>query len=369
MALGLGIGPSGGGGGGGASLTQDLTYGASVSIGDMNLSHDMRLDTDSATAAAFTLNKPTGPAGNFLITARNTNGVVDLNLGADVVLENTNFGNGWNNADGAVNIIAGLWDGTTARITIIGPGVDGESPIVLAEPLAALFDGSNDWATRGGQLTGVSDGPSGTLSFWILAPRLATFTDRRILQAADNRMQVVHDDLTNEISYSFRNAAGTINLAFRSDEFVIYGDGWVHVLASWNSVNDTATVYLNDENVGATITAGTGTDDNIDYTPPSADWAIGTGFAAPVQLFHGALAHLWFDPTQELDLSVESNRRKFITVDRQPVDLGADGSTPTGAAPAIYLNGDGDDFFTNLGAGGGFTPDAGTSLAVPATKP
>lgn len=48
------------------------------------------------------------------------------------------------------------------------------------------------------------------------------------------------------------------------------------------------------------------------------------------------LSDVWFDDAA-LDFSSEAVRRNFIDADGKPVDLGTDGSTPTGAAPLIYF--------------------------------
>jgi hypothetical protein len=48
------------------------------------------------------------------------------------------------------------------------------------------------------------------------------------------------------------------------------------------------------------------------------------------------MAELYFAPGQYLDFSTESNRRKFITAIGTPMDLGSDGSAPTGTAPLVY---------------------------------
>ena len=56
-----------------------------------------------------------------------------------------------------------------------------------------------------------------------------------------------------------------------------------------------------------------------------------------------------------IDFSQEENRLKFFDAFGYPVDLGADGSLPTGNQPLIYMN---NDFHlgSNLGSGGDFTP-------------
>jgi hypothetical protein len=55
------------------------------------------------------------------------------------------------------------------------------------------------------------------------------------------------------------------------------------------------------------------------------------------------------------DFSDEAERLKFIDAFGYPVDLGADGSTPSGNQPLVYMN-SGFHLGTNLGSGGNFTP-------------
>lgn len=68
----------------------------------------------------------------------------------------------------------------------------------------------------------------------------------------------------------------------------------------------------------------------------------------------GSIAHLYVAFGQWLDLSDPANIAKFYA-DGLPVDLGADGSAPTGTAPTIYTRGGRGDFSDNLGSGGDFS--------------
>lgn len=73
----------------------------------------------------------------------------------------------------------------------------------------------------------------------------------------------------------------------------------------------------------------------------------------------GYLADYWIGAGQLIDFSVMANRRKFISASGKPVNLGADGSIPTGTAPAVFLrrapSGAAATFANNLGTGGDFT--------------
>lgn len=81
------------------------------------------------------------------------------------------------------------------------------------------------------------------------------------------------------------------------------------------------------------------------------DWMIVAGTQPPKQ----DMADVWIAPGVSLDLSVDANRRKFISAAGKPVDLGANGELPTGSPPTIFFSGDKDAFPVNKGTGGAFT--------------
>src|SRR5690606_13525306 len=108
-------------------------------------------------------------------------------------------------------------------------------------------------------------------------------------------------------------------------------------------------VYLDDE---PDLDVLTWIDDVVDFT--LADWGVAATSTGTSKL-EGGLAELWFQPGLYLDLSDEENRRKFITADLRPVDLGPSGDAPTGSAPLVYLGGAPESWHINLGTGGGFT--------------
>jgi hypothetical protein len=70
---------------------------------------------------------------------------------------------------------------------------------------------------------------------------------------------------------------------------------------------------------------------------------------------NACLAEVYINLAEYVDLSVEANRRKFISSAGKPVNLGASGSVPTGTAPIMYFKGPASAFPTNLGTGGNFT--------------
>ena len=98
-------------------------------------------------------------------------------------------------------------------------------------------------------------------------------------------------------------------------------------------------------------TENVNSDLNIPFSSFDSFRVSNSSFSAGIQ---GSIGFLAFDTTY-LDFSQEANRLKFFDAFGYPVDLGEDGSTPTGSQPLIYIN---NDFHlgTNLGSGGNFTP-------------
>lgn len=72
------------------------------------------------------------------------------------------------------------------------------------------------------------------------------------------------------------------------------------------------------------------------------------------QNLDGKISGLYVDQTYT-DFSQESNRNKFIDQLGYPIDLGDDGSKPTGSSPLIYMKFDPSSLGTNVGTGGNYT--------------
>lgn len=229
------------------------------------------------------------------------------------------------------------------------------------QPQAVEFDGSNDYATRGADLTGNADSKQVTGSLWFKG----TGTSQYIYTNALGRIWV---RLTSAglLSVFARNASGTDILEL--DTGTSYNDdAWHHAMFSIDLI-DTAKrhFYIDDASDLVVITY---TNDTIDFT--TSDHVLGAT-TIPSQLYAGCLADFWLDFGTYIDLSVEANRRKFVGANAaSSVDLGADGSGPTGASPIVYFSKRGsdsnDDFVTNKGTGGGFTLTG--ALAACATNP
>lgn len=201
------------------------------------------------------------------------------------------------------------------------------------------YDGSNDYATRGAELTGLVDGKTGIVSFWQLNGSTGLILTNGTSEGTSG--------LTiNASQIRGRNSAGTSILNISANPTP--SDGvWRHILVSWDLTNTSKRhLYVNDSSA---LSVATYTDDTIDYTKANWSVAAGTSGAAKNAV---QLSELFFH-TSYLDLSILANRRKFIGGDGRPVNLGADGSTPLTVQPLLYVpNGDPS---TNAGSGGNFT--------------
>jgi hypothetical protein len=237
---------------------------------------------------------------------------------------------------------------------------------------AAEFDGTNDYITRSGSMSGVSASASGILSVWLYQDLASTITPWHFYDASGSSA-VLHawldsSGILNPFTVQANAAGGSAASTFLAEtDQAITDNQWVHVLVSWNGTD--SHIYVNDTE------AKDDTDDvnnatNVDWTLVDV-WRIGARATDGTFKYTGGMAEFYFAEGQYLDFSVEENRRKFISSGGKPVDLGATGSTPTGTTPTIYLHlDDGEsaaNFAINRAGKGNFTVTG--ALATSATSP
>lgn len=216
-------------------------------------------------------------------------------------------------------------------------------------PYSAVFDGTNDYLTRGASLTGIADGKTGSFSFWVkmgvdgssVIGILSTFQGTyglEIYRYTSGQLYVYVKDSGSVDRLNMRTGSNTVTVAA----------GWVHVCGSWDLATSTTHLYVNGVSSKTVTTVSDGT----------VPYATGVAYVGALQnnfqKFNGSLAEVWFDTTF-IDFSVQSNREKFRTVTGHPVPLASDG-TPSGLTqPILYLHNQVPSFETNLGSGGGMT--------------
>lgn len=230
--------------------------------------------------------------------------------------------------------------GLIGRLNAAGGG-----PQAYSVNTPPVFDGTNDYMLRGADFTGNADSKTGILSAWLRidggdasARNLLHSTGSRALiqRASDDRFRV-----------RWQNAAGSTILEMYTNTTFVTSASWIHLLAAWSLGTGVAQFVMNGaSNIAA---APTVTNDTIDYTV--SDYAVGALTTGSGPWF-GAMAEVYFAPGQYLDISSAANVQKFRSSDGKPVDLGTDGSTPTGTAPILYLKSAYTAFNTNSGTGG-----------------
>lgn len=193
---------------------------------------------------------------------------------------------------------------------------------------------------RADEMTGNADGKQGMVSVF-LRPRYMN----------SGQMEIFRDGLSRNIVFLTAStgllrvrmiSAGSQGITMDTVTPLPLG-GWAHLLASWDLNIGRAQLYLNDVS-NISISSGP-TNVTIDYTqPPYRMIAVGDMWVD--------VSRLYMNFAESLDMTNSANRRKFINSDGSQVFLGADGSTPTGTAPIVLFDGNGNAFADNRGTGG-----------------
>ena len=211
-----------------------------------------------------------------------------------------------------------------------------------------VFDGiGNDYMSRS-SIIGQADGDKFTMSMWIWMSSAHTpFLFGNYDNAGLDTRCVGIPISGGDFLISVKNDSGTI---WSTTSPAGMGTGrWDHILVSRSGT--TGHVWVNDADAvppAQPIAGDTGFDEG--------DWMFGARPDGSLG-FNGEAAECYFS-NEYLDISQESNRRKFIDASGDPVSLGADGSTPTGTQPWIYFSGeaaDWNDGTAQKGSGGNFT--------------
>lgn len=129
---------------------------------------------------------------------------------------------------------------------------------------------------------------------------------------------------------------------------------WHHFLLTIDAVGGTVSLLYIDDELALSDSSGSPTSFAEFNGFPMLIGAWGPGGDPLI----GDLADLWIAPGVNLVVDgviPEATRRKFITADLRPVDLGADGSVPTGSPPPVFFKGGPSGWATNAGSGGAFT--------------
>jgi hypothetical protein len=234
----------------------------------------------------------------------------------------------------------------------------------MAAPQGVQFDGSNDYLTRGADLSGNANSKLVTGAFWFRANSATIGGNQNIFFSGADLLGTYGFSLyrsgSEEIGVTGRDASGNSDLVVLSSAYA--DTSWHHCMFSFD-MSDTGKrhLYIDDS---SDLNVTTYTNDTLDFTQSEHYVGAANAFGSPFGLFAGDLADFWLDFGTYIDLSVASNRRKFVGASAaSSVDLGSDGSNPTGAAPIVFLSGAVGSWHTNDGDGGGFTENGALSAA------
>lgn len=216
----------------------------------------------------------------------------------------------------------------------------------------------------GNALTGIADNKTGTISFWVKFDG-GDGANQVIFGAADTAVTriviKVQRTAANMINVSALDTAGSFALQVSSTNTVTVASGWTHVFASWNLANGSQHCML--INGTSSESVSTYNDVNISWATGTPLYAVGSYRPDPNNL-NGKLCEVWFNNSYV----AASEISKFYSGGK-PVNLGADGSTPTGSQPLLYLKNPYDTFANNAGSGGNFPSTQGTLADGGADKP
>ena len=222
------------------------------------------------------------------------------------------------------------------------------------EANAVNFDGST---TKANATVTIGNSKLLTFSCWIKAS-----TNASEIKMAGGGGTSLDDFVVNtsgKVEFKWRNSSGSGILATTAND-TLASTNWTHVLISVDMADSGKRhMYINDTQQTTGVFS---TYTNALLNGSSQDFAVSPTFVAAFDI-----ADLYIDMGTYTDFSVLSNRRRFISSSLKPVDLGSDGSLPTGGSPEIYLSGDTGSWHTNKGTIGGFT-ESGT-ITTASTSP
>jgi hypothetical protein len=214
---------------------------------------------------------------------------------------------------------------------------------------SAVFDGVNTVINLGGDLPDQTNGKQYTFSTWVYVGDYSS-------NAVHPLALVFGGDVGYPLRLTGSGSTRTLQIrmlrffssivALQFDSSVNVGENtWLHIMCSVDMSNVARRhVYVND--VAYTGTWTTYNNEDLRLQQPNTGWIVGGDREPPTPSAPMSLAEMYFTGSY-IDLSIEANRRKFITADGLPARLSSDGSLPTGTTPWLYLSGRGNAFAKN----------------------
>jgi len=232
------------------------------------------------------------------------------------------------------------------------------SPSAATYLPSTKFDGTNDYLNRSSSLTGsTSSGKELLFATWYKSED-ATL-DQFVVNA--NANIGIYKNSAGKIGIELTSSSGATHYAaVTTQNAVITQNQFHHIIVSVNLATPTVQ-FVVDGVLQSNTNFTAPTVNNIVY---STNWHFARWLSSAHHL-KGSLGQFYFDD-KFIDMTVAANRQKFYN--NGPVDLGANGSTPSGSQPLIYLNNPFGTFQNNLGSGGTITENGaltqGTNINI-----
>lgn len=200
----------------------------------------------------------------------------------------------------------------TTRNLLIGSGV------AVTVPESVDFDGANDYVSWASDLTGNADGKTFTFSAFVYydgtnAPRLY-----HTRQDGSNYFEIYIANSTDSLSVWSVNGGTTI-VGGTTGTGTLSRNTWNHILVSIDMSNSANRyIFVNDVDVTSTVGVWTYVNNNLKLANATTGPTVAAArYPSASGQLKGRLAHV-FLAYQYVDLSVESNRRIFITAEGTP---------------------------------------------------
>jgi hypothetical protein len=218
---------------------------------------------------------------------------------------------------------------------------------------SADFDGTNDYLHRASDWTSNADSDVGIFSVWFQYEG-GNGSTMSFMGITDGEWNMTRTDSSNIFTMKLNPPYD--QFSFSTGSQANDDDTWHHLIFSWNAAANYEAMYL-DGNLDANAPDGT---NDFNWTQAAHSACANVSGSSKV---NGMVADLYLNNIAHLDLGIAANMLKFRSVAGKPVDLGADGSTPTGSAPRVFLHLDVDEtaanFAVNAGTGGDYVVTGG----------
>lgn len=225
-------------------------------------------------------------------------------------------------------------------------------------PGALDYDGVNDFALRGADLTGAAESKVFSFATWFkIDGGNGSF---RAICGGTGSQYALRLDSGNKLLFQGEDNVGAIVVQVNSDTSYASGSGWHLLLLSIDTATQTVHFYVDDDLISST-TVTLDLDALIDFSVANHAFGARVGGSQP---WDGCISSHWFSITEALDFSDLAVRRSFISPDGNPLYLGDAGQLPTGAPPIVYFPGG--DASNNLGSGGNFTNQGASNACADA---